>query len=99
MRPGVNDEQQLANNLWFRQTDYVRKKGRLWSGETSRRNATSTEEDLEALALRRKPHGNPWPNLSPRLCTLGQDAFEHAPAVIKDFHQYLKAKLNAREEA
>ena len=36
------------------------------------------EEDLSAMALRTKPHTNPWLYLSPRLCALGQDAFDDA---------------------
>ena len=37
--------------------------------------------------------------LAPRLCTLGEDAFEHAPAVIKEIHAYLKNLLDDRELA
>ena len=60
LRPGVVDEhqlvQQLAINLWFRQTDYVRNQ----RGDLVRRNALSTEEDVKAMALRTKPHTNLW---------------------------------------
>ena len=52
-----------------------------------------------ALALRTKPHTNAWCFLSPRVCTLGEDAFEHAPVVIKEIHTYLKNLLNERELA
>ena len=52
-----------------------------------------------ALALRTKPHTNAWLYLSPRLCTLGEDAFEHAPAVIKEIHTHLKNLFNERELA
>ena len=52
--------QQLANNLWFRQTDYVRDE----RVKLVRRNALSTEEDLKAMALRTKPHTNLWLYLS-----------------------------------
>ena len=55
--------QQLASNLWFRQTDNMRDEG----GNLVRRNAQSTEEDLKAMALRTKPHTNLWLYLSPRL--------------------------------
>ena len=86
MRPGVVDEhqlvQQLANNLWFRQTDYVRNE----RGDLVRRNARSIEEDIEAMALRIKPHTNCWLYLCPRLCALGQDAFDHAPAALREIH-------------
>ena len=82
LRPGVGDEHQLvhqlANNLWFRQTDYVMDE----KGNLVRRNALSTEKDLKALTLRTKPHTNPWLYLSPRLCALWQDAFDNAPAVV-----------------
>ena len=60
---------------------------------------TSAEEDLMAMALRAKPHTNAWLYLSPRLCTLGEDAFEHARAVIKEIHAYLKNLFNERELA
>ena len=68
-------------------------------GRTVRKNMTSAEEDLLALALRTKPRVNVWLYLSPRLCTLGEDAFEHAPAVIKEIHAYLKNLFNERELA
>ena len=52
-----------------------------------------------AIALRTKPHNNSWLYLSPRMCTLGEDAFEHAPAVTKQIHAYLKNLLDDRELA
>ena len=53
-----------------------------------------------ALALRTKANTDLWLYLSPRVCTLGEDAFEHAPAVIKEIHEYLlKILLNERELA
>ena len=52
-----------------------------------------------ALALRTKPHTNPWLYLSPRLCTLGEDAFKHAPTRINEIHAVLKNLLNERELA
>ena len=97
LRPGVDDDhllvQQAADYFWFRQRDYAENE----HGRTVRKNMTSAEEDLMALALRTKPHTNSWLYLSPRLCTLGGDAFEHAPAVIKEIHAYLKNLLNERE--
>ena len=57
---------------------------------------TSAEEDLMALALRTEPRTNSWLNLSPRFCTLGEDAFENAPGVIKEIHAYLKILFNKR---
>ena len=58
LRPGVDDDhlliQQVANDLWFRQMDYVKDE----QGRIVRRNMTSAEEDLMALALRTKPHTN-----------------------------------------
>ena len=102
LRPGVDDDhllvQQVANDLWFRQMDYARNE----QGRTVRRNMKSAEgqrQDLMALALRTKPHTNAWLCLSPRVCTLGEDAFEHAPAVIKEIHTYLKNLFNERELA
>ena len=52
-----------------------------------------------ALALRTRPNTNAWLYLSPRLNTLGKDAIEHAPAVIKEIHAYLKNLFNERELA
>ena len=97
LRPGVDDDhllvQQVADNFWFRQMDHAENE----QGRTVRKNMTSAEEDLMAIALRTKPHNNLWLYLSPRLCTLGEDAFEHAPAVIKEIHAYLKNLFDARE--
>ena len=52
-----------------------------------------------ALALRTKPQSNSWLYLSPRVCTLGVDAFEHTPAVINEIQEYLRNLLNGRELA
>ena len=99
LRTGVDDDhvlvQQVANDLWFRQVYYVRNAQR----RTVRRSLTSGEEDLMALALRSKPHTNSWLYLSSKVCTLGEDAFEHAPAVIKKIHVYPKNLLNEKELA
>ena len=99
LRTGVDDDhllvQQMANDLLFRQMRYAENE----QGRRVRKNRTSAEENLMASALRTKPHTNPWLYLSPRLCTLGEDAFEHAPAVIKEIHAYLKNLLNERELA
>ena len=99
LRPGVDDDhllvQHAANDLWFRQMDYVRNE----QGRMVRRNMTSAEEDLMVLALRTKPHTNSWLCLSPRVCTLGEDAFEHATVVIKEVHTYLKNLFNEKELA
>ena len=99
LRPGVDDDhllvQQVANDLWFRQLDHAENE----QGRTFRKNLTSAEEDLMALSLRTKPSTNAWLYLSPRLCTLGEDAFEHAPVVIKEIHAYLKSFFNERKLA
>ena len=54
LRPGVDDDhllvQQVANDLWFRHMDYAENA----HGRTVRKNMTSAEEDLMALALRTK---------------------------------------------
>ena len=76
-------------------TDYVRDEG----GNLVRRNTLSTEEDLKAMALRTKPHTNLWLYLSPRLCALGQDAFDHAPVVVREIHHYLQRILDVRDQA
>ena len=36
--------------------------------------------------------------LSTLLCAFGQDAFDDAPAVVREIHQYLKKILDAKEE-
>ena len=99
LRPGVDDDhllvQQMANNLWFRQMDQAENE----QGRTVRKSMTSAEEDVMAMALRTKPHNISWLYLSPRLCTLGEDAFERALAVIKEIHAYLKNLLDDRELA
>ena len=96
LRPGVGDEHQLvqhmANNLWFRRTDYVRDE----RGSLFRWNGLSTEEDLKAMALRTKPHTNLWLYLFPRLCALGQDAFDHAPAVVMILPKNIRSERAAR---
>ena len=90
LSPGLDDDhllvQKVANDLWFRQMDYARNE----QGRTVRRNMTLAEEDIMALALRTKPHTNVWLCLSPGECTLGEDAFEHATAVVTEIHAYLK---------
>ena len=99
LRPGVDDDhllvQQVADDLCFRQMDHAENE----QGRTVGKNMTSAEEDIMALALRTKPHTNAWLYLSPRLCTLGEDAFGHAPAVIKEIYAYLKNLFNERELA
>ena len=98
MSPGVDDDhllvQQVAYDLWFRQMEYAENE----RGRTVRKNITSAEEDLMALALRTKPITNSCLYFSPRLCTL-ELAFEHAPAAIKEIHAYLKNLLSERELA
>ena len=92
LRPRLDDDhllvQQLANDLWFRQMDYARNA----QGKTVRRNLTSAEDDLMA-------HTNCWLYLLTKVCALGEDAFEHALAVIKEIHGYLKKLFNERELA
>ena len=99
LRPGVDDDhllvQQVANYLWFRQMGHAENE----QGRTVRKNMTSVEEDLMAMALRTKTHNNSWWYLSPRLCTLGEDTFEYAPAVIKEIHAYLKSLFDDRDLA
>ena len=63
-----------------------------------RKNALSTEEDLKAMALRTKTQTNLWLYLSPRLCALGQDAFDHALAVVREFQRTLRRTLDVREQ-
>ena len=97
LRPRVDDNhvwvQQVAKDLWFRQTNYVTNA----ELKMVTRILTSSEENIMALALRTKPHTILWLYSSPRVCTLGEDAFEHAPALIKEIRVYLKSLLNERE--
>ena len=51
-------------------------------------NASSTEEGLRALTL--------WTTTRNNIS--GQDALKHAPAVIKEIHQYLMTILDIKEE-
>ena len=99
LRPGVDDDhllvQQVANDLWFRQMDYARNE----QGRTVRRNMTSAEEEIMALALMTKPHTNAWLCLLPRECTFGEDVFEQATAVVKEINAYLKNVFDKRELA
>ena len=61
----MNDDhvlvQQVANDLWFKQVDNEKNA----QERMARRNLTSSEEDLMALALRTKPHTNSLLYLSP----------------------------------
>ena len=51
------------------------------------------------MTLRTEPHTSLWLYLSPRFCALGQDAFDHAPEVVREIHQYLRRILGVREQA
>ena len=42
------------------------------------------------MAFGTKPRTNLWLYMSSRLCKLGQDAFDHAPARVRDIHQCLQ---------
>ena len=92
----MNDDhvlvQQVANDIWT-SCDYERNARE----SMVRRSSTSSEEDLMALALRTKPQFNAW--LSPRVCTMREDVFEHAPTVIEEIYAYLKDLLIEREQA
>ena len=78
LRPRVDDNhvlvQQVTNDLCFRLMDYVRDA----QERMVRKNLTSSEDDLMALAQRTKPHTNSWLCLSARVCTLGEEASQHA---------------------
>ena len=74
LRPGVIGDQvlmqQVAKDIWFIQVDYERNAHE----SMVRRNLTSPEGEIMALALRTRPHTNSWLCLSPRVCTLGEEA-------------------------
>ena len=59
---------------------------------------TSAEGDLMALALRTNTNQFMVVFVA-KVCTLGEDAFEHAPTVIMEIHSYLKNLYNERELA
>ena len=67
-----------ASDRWFREYEKNAKESMV------KLNLKCSEEDLMALAFRRKLHTNGWLYLSARLCALGEDAFEYAPAVIRE---------------
>ena len=46
-----------------------------------------------------KPHTNPWLCLSTRLCALGEDALDGAPAIVREIHQYLQKVLDGKKQA
>ena len=54
-----------------------------------RKNSKETRAHLEAIVLRTKPEANQWLHLTPRVASLGVDAFERGPVMIRKIHAYL----------
>ena len=65
----------MCNDLWFRE---IEKKE---EGER-RKNSKETRAPLEAMVLKMKPKTNKLLHLTPRIATLGADAFERGPVMI-----------------
>ena len=54
---------------------------------------------MEAIVLRTKPEANQWLHLTPRGASLGVDAFERGPVMIRKIHAYLVKEVNLAENA
>ena len=64
--------------------DWLLAEQKQFSSTTTLRHADLNGLPQDITITSTTPHNNVWLYLSPRLCTLGEDAFEHAPAVIKE---------------
>ena len=86
LKPGVDDDHRIivamSNDLWFRGME-VKEEGE------KRKNSKETRAHLEALVLRTKPEANQSLHLTPRRATLGAEAFEQGPVMIRKIHAYL----------
>ena len=96
LKPGIGDDHRvivaMSNDLWFR--------GMEAAGEREiRKNSQETRAHLEAMVLKTKPEANQWVHLPPRVATLGADAFEQGPVMIKKIHAYLLKEVNLAENA
>ena len=81
----------MSDDLWFR--------GMEFDGEErpKRRNAKETKAHWEAMVLRTKPEANKWLHLTPRIASLGVDAFDRGPTMITKIHAYLVRELSLAE--
>ena len=96
LKPGIDEDHRvivaMSNELWFRGMDIMDE------GER-RNNSKNTRAHLEAMVLRTKPEANQWLHLTPRVATLGADAFEQGPVMIRKIHAYLVKEVNLAENA
>ena len=80
LKPGIDKDHQvivgMLHDLWFR--------GMQFDGEErpKMQNAKETNAHLEAMVLRTKPEAKKWLHLTPRIASLGLDAFERGPTMI-----------------
>ena len=96
LKPGIDNYHRvivaMSNDLWFR--------GMRVKGEGGRRkNSTETRAHLEAMVLRTKPEANNWLHVTPRIATLGADAFERRPVMIRKIHACLVKGVNLAKNA
>ena len=96
LKPGTDDDHRvivaMSNYLWFRGLEIKEKGGR-------RKNAKESRAHLEATVLRTKPEANKWLHLTPRVATMGTDAFERGPVMIRKIHAYLVKEVSLAENA
>ena len=96
LKPGIDDDHRvvtaMSNDLWFRAMEITGEKAR-------RKNSQETRAHLEAMVLRTKPEANQWLHLSPRVATLGADAFDQGPIMMKKIRAYLLKEVNLAENA
>ena len=80
-----------SDDLWFRGMEFDAEE------RPKRQNAKETKTHWEAMVLRTKPEANKWLHLTPRIASLGVDAFERGPTMITKIHAYLVRELNLAE--
>ena len=94
LKPGIDDEHRvivaMSNDLWFRGLEVKEEVER-------RKNSKETRAHLEAMVLRTKTDANKWLTLTPRIATLGANAFERGPLMIRKVHAYLVKEVNLAE--
>ena len=96
LKPRTNDDHRvmvaMSNDLLFRGME-IKEEGE------KRQNSKESKAHLKAMILRTKPEANKWLHLTPRVATLGADAFERGPMMIQNIHVYLVEELNLAENS
>ena len=91
LKPGTDDDHRvivaMSNDLWLRGMD-IKEEGE------RRKNSKDTRAHLEAMVLRTKPEANQWLHLTPRVASLGADAFEQGPMMTRKINAYLVKVVN-----